>query len=356
MINSESSQRSEVEYLSQLRIIKKNVIHIDDIPENIAIINLLKSEAYLGQYGKIIEFIMIYKKNKKNQENSKEAYSAYITYSNELEAALAILSINSLVIDGKIIRAIFGTTKCCGCFLNNKICPNLDECNFLHNFIIYKNIIIDNNNSFSYEEHLNLAKKIIYSSNNKINKLLIITHTIQKINKSIFPRNDFILLNEEEKEKYFNTGDIRYVKSFNPAKNDVSLNNLDNYDVPKKNLFFNYNFYNNEGRKLIRKNDFLSVSNQNLNYINNKGKSEYSISGKIFDNKKNLFSLSSTELHNIFRKSINHILVTKPLYMALNNINLEILELEYFLKDISKGGVDLYELLDGCLDSISHLL
>ncbi len=48
------------------------------------------------------------------------------------------------------------------------------------------------------------------------------------------------------------------------------------------------------------------------------------------------------ELHNIFQKSINHILVTKPFYMTLKNVNIEKLELEYFLKDLAKNGVDIY--------------
>ena len=32
------------------------------------------------------------------------------------------------------------------------------------------------------------------------------------------------------------------------------------------------------------------------------------------------------------------------------------LELEYFLKDLSNNGVDIYDLLDGCLEPISHIL
>ena len=108
------------------------MIYINDIPESIAIIDLLESKAYLGQYGKIIKFIMIYKIN---QKKNKEEYSAYITYSNELEAALAILCINSLIFEGKIIRAFFGTIKYRNYFLKNKKCPNTNKCDFLHHFI-----------------------------------------------------------------------------------------------------------------------------------------------------------------------------------------------------------------------------
>ena len=341
-----NKSKIDIEYLSQLRMIKKNLIHIHGIPKSIAIISLLKSEPYLGQYGNIIKFIMTYKIN---PANNKKAYSAYITFSNELEAAIAILCIDSLLIEGKIIRAFFGTTKYCNNFLNNKRCPNSDRCVFLHKFNNDMNIIIDNNNSFSYDEHLNLAKKIFNDSNLKTKYLLEKTQKTQKQKKNLFPSIDFIFLTEEEKEKYFTAGVIRYIKNTNTNQNDVSLNSL---DIPNNNLIINNNFNDNEQKKmLLGQNNY--ANELNLSYINNKDK----LSQKIFNNKKNnIYSLSSIELCNIFRKSIDHILVTKPLYMALKNVNIEKLELDYFLKDLTKNGVDIYELLEGCLDPISHLL
>ena len=353
--HSEFSQKSKIEYLSQLRIIKKNVINIVNFPENIAIIDLLESEEFLGQYGKMIKIIITYKIN---QENNKEEYSAYISYSNELEAALAILCIDSLLIEGKIIRAFFGTTKYCIYFLNNKICPNIDKCNFLHNYITDKNIIIDNNNSFSYEDHLNLAKKIIYASNIKINNLSKNNQKTQKLGKHIFPSIDIIFFNKEEKEKYFRTVDTRhYIKTTNTdSKTNQNNFSLNNYDDQKNNLIFNTNSENNDKNQILfGQNDFMNVRQSNSNYINNKDKSEYFISGNSSENIKNN-SLSSIKLHNIFRKSINHILIAKPLFMALNNVTLQKLELEYFLNDLSKDDVITYKLLDGCLDPIGYLL
>ena len=354
LAHSEFLQKSKIEHLNQLRIIKKNVIHIINIPESIAMIDLLESEAFLGQYGKIIKIIIIYKIN---HENNKEEYSAYITYSNELEAALAILCIDSLLIEGKIIRAFFGTTKYCYYFLNNDKCPNTDNCNFLHDYINDKNIIIDNNNTFSYEEHLNLAKKIINASNIKISNLSKNNLKYQKMKQKVFPSIDFIFLNEEKKEKYFTTGDVKYIKinnsSPNNDQNDVSLNN---YNAQKNNLMFNDTFYNNDKKEILfGQNAFINVNYSNSNYINNRDKLEFSTSGNLSENKKNN-SLSSIELNNIFRKSINHILKAKPLYMVLKNVNIEKLELEYFLKDLYKDGVNIYEILDGCLDPISYLL
>ena len=333
------------------------MIYINDIPESIAIIDLLESKAYLGQYGKIIKFIMIYKVNK---GNNKEEYSAKITYSNELEAALAILCINSFIFEGKNIRALFGSIKYCNYFLNNKKCPNANKCNFLHHFINDKNIINDENiifdniNPFSYQEHLKIKKKIFDASNLKEKYLLKITHAKQKLKRNAFPSIDLIFLNEEKKEKnYFTTDDKGYIKSTNTDLNDVSLTN---FDISKRLLIFNKSSNNNEQRKILSGlNDFVSVNESDTNYINNKDKSEYVKQRNIFENKKNN-SLSPIVLHNIFQKSINHILVTKPLYMTLKNVNMEKLELEYFLNDLSNNGVDIYELLDGCLEPISHIL
>ena len=356
MINSSFLKKSKVEYLSQFRILKKNTIHIKNIPKRIANIDLLESKQYFGQYGKIIQFIMIYKAN---QKNNKKEYSAYITYSNELEAALAILDINSLFIEGKGIPAFFLTLKFYRYFLNNKKCPNIDKSNFLHNFINDKNIIndkdivFDNNNPFSYQEHLNFAKKIFNDSNLRGKYLLKITHATQKLRRNVFTSMDLMNLNEEKKEKkYFTTNDIGYIKSTNNEQNDLSLTNI---GVSKRLLTFNKSSNNNKQRKILSGlYDFVSVDESDSNYTNNKDKLEYAKPGNLFENNNN--ALSSIELHNIFKKSINHILVTKPLYMALKNVNMAKLELEYFLNDLSNSGVDIYELLDGCLEPISHLL
>ena len=160
-------------------------------------------------------------------------------------------------------------------------------------------------------------------------------------------------MSEEEKEKYFITSDIRYIKSKNIPQIDISLNN---FDVPKKTLYFkNYSYNNVQNKILFGQNNYSTKFN--LNYINNYEKSECLKSHKLFENKKNnLYSLTPIELDNIFKKTMDHVLVTKPFYMALKNVNIDKLELDYFIKNLSKINVDIYELLDGCLDPISHLL
>ena len=42
--------------------------------------------------------------------------------------------------------------------------------------------------------------------------------------------------------------------------------------------------------------------------------------------------------------------------MELKNINLQKLELEYFIDDLTKNGINIYTLLNDCLDPINNVL
>jgi hypothetical protein len=212
--------REEIERLSKLRIIKKNLVHVHGFPKSIAKTDILQSKEYFGQYGTIIKFYISYKIN----QDIKKVYSAYITYSNETEAACAILCVDSLLFDGKILRAFFGTTKYCSFFLNNQICQNLDKCMFLHQLQDEKDITVNDDKIFTYDDHINLAKKIIQYSNPKTKDLFL---KMQKQKKIIFPFFDFIYLSEEEKEHYFNSGKISYAKSESKVQKDNLINNFD---------------------------------------------------------------------------------------------------------------------------------
>ena len=193
--------KESIAYFSKIRIIQKNLIHVQGLPKSLADVDILKSNEYFGQYGLILKILVA---QKTNPDNNKKLYSAYITYSNEIEAASAILCVDSLLIETKIIRVFFGTTKYCGFFLNNIQCPNLNKCSFLHKIATDKDIIIKDNSIFSYNDHINLSKRIIQSSNTKT--------FLNKNNKKsiVLPPVDFIFLSEEEKENYFGLKNIKY--------------------------------------------------------------------------------------------------------------------------------------------------
>ena len=178
ILHSNAFIQEKAEYYSKLRIIKKNLIHVHGFPKSIAKTDKLTSYEYFGQYGKIIQATATYKAN---PETNKKSYSAYITYSNEKEAAFAILCVDSLLVEGKIIRVFFGTTKYCQYFLNNIKCPILDKCFFLHEFASDNDIIIDSNTVFTYEDHINLAKKIIDFSNPKTKNSILKLKNLKKL-------------------------------------------------------------------------------------------------------------------------------------------------------------------------------
>ena len=338
----------KTEYLSKIRFIKKNLIHVHGFPKRIANSNNLESTEYFGQYGTILKCIISYKIQ---PENNQRVYSAYITYSNEREAALAILCVDSLLIEGKIIRAFFGTTKYCNYFLKNIPCP-YEDCWFLHNLANENDIIINDNTIFTYNDHLNLAKKIIDFSNPKTKNLI---QKIKKPTKNVFPTIDFIFLKEEEKEQYFTSGNITYVKGNNKDDNNLLSINLIEYEnnFDFNNYTYKKNLINNLQTKVSIDKNFTDVSN--LCYNNNIDKSTiFNIISK--ENNNINKSLEPNELHNLFGNSIKHILKVRTFFSGLKNIPLRKLELDYLKDDLHKKGKDINKVLYGCLDCVNDII
>ena len=337
--------------LSKVRIIKKNLVHVHGFPKSLASMEKLSQFEYFGQYGTILKTHLTFKTN---PDTNKKTYSAYITYSNEKEAAFAILSVDSLLIEGKIIRAFFGTTKYCNNFLNNNICPNMNKCMFLHQLVKDRDIIIDSNTTFSYNEHLNLAKKIIQFSNKETRNLV---KSSPKMIKTVFPGIDFIFLNVQEKENYLKSSDISYIKSnfdnneketsknINNNPNDLR-NDLQNNEILNINKNCNHNEYSDKNNSIGDSNANLENDNKISNLLNCSSHLE----------KNNSFNSNDPLiLHNIFQNSINHILKVKPFfYYIRNNIPLKEMEVDYFKKELNKNGNNFYSLLDGCLDCINE--
>ena len=337
--------KEKAEHLSKIRIIKKNLIHVHGFPKSIAKTDKLKSNEYFGQYGKIIQATI---KIKLNPETNKKAYSAYITYSNEKEAAFAILCVDSLLIEGKIIRSFFGTTKYCNNFLNNCYCPNFDKCFFLHELANDKDIIIDSNTIFSYDDHIKLAKNIIEFFNPKTKNLI---SKLKKPKNSILPFMDFIFLSEKEKENYFGKGQIGYSSNNINNQNNLNLNKFvekNNFDYYNNiNINFNIIFVNNNNK------NNNSLDNFNSNNQNEQKKSKNIINHEnIQNNNIESSNLEPFELYEIFNNSINHILKAKPFYSKFKGISLQKLEIEYLKNNLGKKGYEIGQLLGECLDCL----
>ena len=339
--------KEKAESLKKLRIIKQNLIHVQGFPKSLAKIGTLKSKKYFGQYGKIIDIIL---STKINPENKKEIYSIYITYENKLEAALAVLCVDSLLIFGKIIRAFFGTTKYCNNFLDNRKCQNSDKCLFLHQLVTNEEIIIYDNTNFSYEDHLNMSKKIVEQSISEIKNI----PSKPKNWKSRLPYIDFIFLNDEQKQKYLSYSDINYIKS-NDNKSNITLINSNNIMFNNNcNIINIYNIkFDINNNNMSQKNMFDQINNVNIkNDKDVKKLKDFKLNQSLNEKKYE----EPYELYNIFNDSIKHILLARPFFVKVRNAPLTKMECDYFKNDLLKKGIDINIVLNGCLDCIKDYL
>jgi hypothetical protein len=162
--------KDQIQKLSKLRIIQKNLVHFQGFPDTLNDQNLLMQKSHFGKFGKILKIVLV---SKNEESQKKKTNSAYITFSKIEEAANAILSMDSLMIEGCLVRAFFGTTKYCIHFLNNNECKNKEKCMFIH-YLVNDNDILGMNSKFDYNDHLNLAKQILTFSFNQNNRNFII--------------------------------------------------------------------------------------------------------------------------------------------------------------------------------------
>ncbi|KAK9022325.1 hypothetical protein V6N11_002599 [Hibiscus sabdariffa] len=117
--------------LSSVRVIQRNLVYIVGLPINLADEDLLQQREYFGQYGQVLKASMSRTAAGVIQQFPNNTCSVYITYSKEEGAIRCIRSIHGFVLDGKPLKACFGTTKYCHAWLRNAPCSNPD-CLYLH--------------------------------------------------------------------------------------------------------------------------------------------------------------------------------------------------------------------------------
>ncbi|XP_012082267.1 uncharacterized protein LOC105642163 isoform X2 [Jatropha curcas] len=119
--------------LSNVRVIQRNLVYIIGLPLNLADEALLQRREYFGQYGKVLKVSISRTANGIIQHSSNNSCCVYITYSKEEEAVRCIQSVHSFALEGRILRACFGTTKYCHAWLKNMPC-SIPDCLYLHEF------------------------------------------------------------------------------------------------------------------------------------------------------------------------------------------------------------------------------
>lgn len=221
--NFSSSQRVDP---AKLRILQKNIVYVIGLSATLANENILRQHDFFGQYGEITKIVV--NKNGYNQSNHNETtYSSYVSYKTKEQASLALLAIDSIIIDGNLIRCSFGTTKYCSYFLKGVQCFNR-ECLYLHQWADENDVIVkengDNKTIFMHQQKI--ARKILginYSnnSNNYNNNRENKTKTIK------FPSPERIFK--------ANLNHLKYFSNCYSALTNMNNNNFDNIIINKKN-------------------------------------------------------------------------------------------------------------------------
>ncbi|KAL4587608.1 hypothetical protein LXL04_000480 [Taraxacum kok-saghyz] len=119
--------------LGTVRVIQRNLVYIVGLPLNLADEDLLQQKEYFGRYGKVLKVSISRTAAGAIQQFANSTCSVYITYSKEEEAVRSIQSAHGFVLEGRTLRACFGTTKYCHAWLRNAPCTNAD-CLYLHEF------------------------------------------------------------------------------------------------------------------------------------------------------------------------------------------------------------------------------
>ncbi|XP_042427982.1 uncharacterized protein LOC122015292 isoform X1 [Zingiber officinale] len=136
-VYSEKKQRSHktkakisaevMKHLSGVRVMQKNLVYVTGLPGNLCDESILERKEYFGQYGKVLKVSI----SRPAGTAPQKTFGVYITYAKEEEAVQCIQAAHNYVLEGKTLRACFGTTKYCRAWLRNLTCSNPD-CLYLH--------------------------------------------------------------------------------------------------------------------------------------------------------------------------------------------------------------------------------
>jgi len=113
-------------HLASVRVIQRNLVYIIGLPAHLCHESVLERREYFGQYGKVLKVSVSRPTGPPSQASANSNISVYITYAKEEEAIRCIQAVHNFVLEGKVLRACFGTTKYCHAWLRNITCGNPD--------------------------------------------------------------------------------------------------------------------------------------------------------------------------------------------------------------------------------------
>lgn len=157
--------------LSSVRVIQRNLVYIVGLPLTLADEDLLQHKEYFGQYGNVLKVSMSRTAAGVIQQFPNNTCSVYITYAKEDEAIRCIQSVHGYVLEGRSLKACFGTTKYCHAWLRNVPCSNPD-CLYLHE-------IGSQEDSFTKDE--------IISAYTRVQQITGATNNLQRRSGNVLP-------------------------------------------------------------------------------------------------------------------------------------------------------------------------
>eukprot|EP00002_Diphylleia_rotans_P030638 TRINITY_DN6314_c0_g1_i4.p1 TRINITY_DN6314_c0_g1~~TRINITY_DN6314_c0_g1_i4.p1 ORF type:complete len:1330 (-),score=309.78 TRINITY_DN6314_c0_g1_i4:171-4160(-) len=92
---------------------------------------ILRRDQVFGKYGKIHKIVFNRSYSSKVSNAEEATVGCYLTYYRTEDATNAIMNIDGSLMEGKHLRASYGTTKYCSYFIRGSTCGNPD-CMFLH--------------------------------------------------------------------------------------------------------------------------------------------------------------------------------------------------------------------------------
>ncbi|KAL1532793.1 RING-type E3 ubiquitin transferase [Salvia divinorum] len=117
--------------LTNIRVIQRKMAYVIGLPLSLANEDVLLRNDYFGQYGKVTKVSLSRTAGGAIQQFVNDTCSVYITYAKEEEALRCIQSVHGFVLEGRFLRASFGTAKYCHAWLKNMPCNN-PACLYLH--------------------------------------------------------------------------------------------------------------------------------------------------------------------------------------------------------------------------------
>ncbi|KAI7980253.1 CCR4-NOT transcription complex subunit 4 [Camellia lanceoleosa] len=152
--------------LSSVRVIQRRMAYVIGLPLTLADEDRLQRKEYFGQYGKVAKVSLSRTAGGDIQQFVNDTCSVYITYSKEEEAIRCIQSVHGFVLEGRFLRASFGTAKYCHAWLRNMPCTN-PTCLYLHS-------IGAEEDSFSKDEEAAVHTR------NRVHQIVGDTHNMQR--------------------------------------------------------------------------------------------------------------------------------------------------------------------------------